>query len=114
MLLLIPLLPFLGFVVNAFAGRRLSKGTSGGVACAAIIASFGVSVAAASGVVSSHQPLEQVAFNWMSSGELSIPFGFRLDNLSALMILVVTGIGSLIHIYSTGYMHDEPDSEYAR
>jgi NADH-quinone oxidoreductase subunit L len=43
-----------------------------------------------------------------------VPFGFRLDNLSAVMILVITGIGSLIHIYSTGYMHDEPDSEYAR
>ncbi|MEX1130024.1 MAG: NADH-quinone oxidoreductase subunit L, partial [Vicinamibacterales bacterium] len=106
--------PFLGFVVNAFFGRRLSKSLSGGIACAAVIASFGVSVAAVWGVVSTHEPLEQVAFTWMSSGELSIPFGFRLDNLSALMILVVTGIGSLIHIYSTGYMHEESDSEYAR
>src|SRR5687768_552415 len=114
MLLLIPLLPFLGFVVNAFFGRRLSKSVSGGVACAAIIASFGVSVAAVWGVVSSHEPLEQVAFTWFSSGELSIPFGVRLDNLSCVMILVVTGIGSLIHIYSTGYMHEESDSEYAR
>jgi NADH-quinone oxidoreductase subunit L len=114
MLLLIPLLPFLGFVVNAFFGRRLSKSMSGGLACAAVIASFGVSVAAVWGVVSSHEPLEQVAFNWMSSGEFSIPFGFRLDNLSALMILVVTGIGSLIHVYSTGYMHEESNSEYAR
>src|SRR5688500_5203552 len=105
MLLLIPLLPFLGFVVNAFFGRRLSKSVSGGVACAAIIASFGVSVAAVWGVVSAHEPLEQVAFTWFSSGELSIPFGVRLDNLSCVMILVVTGIGSLIHIYSTGYMH---------
>ena len=114
MLLLIPLLPFLGFVINAFFGRRLSKSMSGGIACAAVIASFGVSVAAVWGVVSAHEPLEQVAFNWMSSGELSIPFGFRLDNLSALMILVVTGIGSLIHVYSTGYMHEESESEYAR
>jgi NADH-quinone oxidoreductase subunit L len=114
MLLLIPLLPFLGFVVNAFFGRRLSKSLSGGIACAAVIASFGVSVAAVWGVVSAHEPLEQAAFTWMSSGELSIPFGFRLDNLSSLMILVVTGIGSLIHIYSTGYMHEETDSEYAR
>ena len=114
MLLLIPLLPFLGFLVNAFVGRKLSKGVSGGIACAAIIASFGLSVAAVWGMVSAHHPVEQVAFNWMTSGELSIPFGFRLDNLSAVMILVITGIGSLIHIYSTGYMHEEPDSEYAR
>jgi len=114
MLLLIPLIPFLGFLVNAFFGRRLSKTVSGGVACAAVIASFGVSVAAVWSVVSSHHAIEQNAFQWMSSGELSVPFGFRLDHLSSLMILVITGIGSLIHIYSTGYMHDEPDSEYAR
>ena len=43
-----------------------------------------------------------------------MPFALRLDQLSALMILVITGIGSLIHIYSTGYMHEETDSEYAR
>jgi NADH-quinone oxidoreductase subunit L len=114
MLLLIPLLPFLGFVVNACFGRRLPKSMSGGLACASIIASFGLSVAAVSSVVSSHQAIEQTAFAWIASGELSIPFSFRLDNLSAVMILVITGIGSLIHIYSTGYMHEETDSEYAR
>ncbi len=53
-------------------------------------------------------------FTWLSSGTLQVPFALRLDQLSALMILVVTGIGSLIHIYSTGYMHEETDSEYAR
>ena len=114
MLLLIPLLPFFGFVVNAFIGRKLPKPVSGGIACASIIASFGISVAAVWGVVSSHQAIEQTAFSWIASGELSIPFSFRLDNLSSLMILVITGIGSLIHIYSTGYMAEEPDSEYAR
>ncbi len=55
-----------------------------------------------------------MVFNWLSSGTLRIPFALRLDQLSALMILVITGIGSLIHIYSTGYMHEETDSEYAR
>jgi NADH-quinone oxidoreductase subunit L len=114
MLLLIPLLPFLGFVVNAFLGKRLPKSISGGVACGAIIASFGVSLAAVWSVVSSHHALDQTAFSWISSGELSVPFAFRLDNLSSLMILVITGIGSLIHIYSTGYMHDETDGEFAR
>jgi NADH-quinone oxidoreductase subunit L len=114
MLLLIPLLPFLGFVVNAFFGRRLPKSMSGGIACASIIGAFGVSVASAWSVISGHHAIEQTAFHWIASGDLSIPFAFRLDNLSSLMILVVTGIGSLIHIYSTGYMHEEPDSEYAR
>jgi NADH-quinone oxidoreductase subunit L len=53
-------------------------------------------------------------FTWLPSGDLQIPFELYLDPLSSLMILVITGIGSLIHIYSTGYMHDESDSEYAR
>ena len=115
MLLLIPLLPLLGFVVNAFVGRRLSKSVSGGVACLAMIASFAVSVMAVSAVMSSpSHAIEQTVYHWIPSGELQIPFELRLDHLASLMILVVTGIGSLIHIYSTGYMHEESDSEYAR
>jgi NADH-quinone oxidoreductase subunit L len=115
MLLLIPLLPFLGFLVNAFLGRRLPKSVSGLVACLAIIGSFVVSVLSVMSVVSGTTGFaEATAFNWMSSGDLQIPLRFRLDHLSSLMILVVTGIGSLIHIYSTGYMHEESDPEYAR
>jgi NADH-quinone oxidoreductase subunit L len=115
MLLLIPLLPFLGFLVNAFLGRRLPKPVSGGVACLAIIASFAVSAVSVMAVQSSADGfLEATAFSWMASGDLQIPLELRLDHLSSLMILVVTGIGSLIHIYSTGYMHEESDSEYAR
>ena len=115
MLLLIPLLPFLGFVVNASLGRRLPKSIAGGVACLAMIAAFAVS-AAATWPILMHRaaPVEQVVFTWLPSGDLQVPFALRLDQLSTLMILVVTGIGSLIHIYSTGYMHEETDSEYAR
>src|SRR5213075_2300176 len=54
------------------------------------------------------------AFTWITSGDLNVRLTLRLDPLSAVMILVVTGIGSLIHVYSTAYMHDERDSEYAR
>ncbi len=114
MLLLIPLLPLAGFVVNAFLGRRLPKSISGGLAVASMLASFGVSIAAAWSVIGGHAPIEQTAFTWISSGDLTIPLTFRVDSLSALMILVVTGIGSLIHIYSIGYMHEESDGEYAR
>jgi NADH-quinone oxidoreductase subunit L len=115
MLLLIPLLPLVGFLVNAFFGRRLPKSMSGGVACAAMIVSFGVSVMSVMAMMNSADgALQQDVFTWMSSGTLQVPFSLRLDHLSAMMILVVTGIGSLIHIYSTGYMHDEPDGEYAR
>ena len=116
MLLLIPLLPFFGFLVNASFGRRLTKSISGGVACLAIIASFVVSLTAVLGMhpAAGEHAVRQVVFTWLPSGDLQIPFELYLDPLSSLMILVVTGIGSLIHIYSTGYMHDESDSEYAR
>jgi NADH-quinone oxidoreductase subunit L len=115
MLLLIPLLPFVGFLVNALLGRRLPKSVSGGIACLAIIGSFAVSVLSVMNVVASPEGFaEATAFNWMTSGDLDIPLKLRLDHLASLMILVITGIGSLIHIYSTGYMHEESDGEYAR
>jgi NADH-quinone oxidoreductase subunit L len=115
LLLLIPLLPLLGFVINALFGRRLPKTVSGGIACASIIASFGVAVASVLAMFGNpaHR-IEQTVFMWLPSGDLQVPFALYLDPLSALMILVVTGIGSLIHIYSVGYMHEETDSEYAR
>ncbi len=115
MLLLIPLLPFLGFVVNAFLGRRLPKAVSGGLACLAMIVAFAVSATVAWPILGgSTERVEQTVFTWLPSGELQIPFKLAVDPLSALLILVVTGIGSLIHIYSVGYMHEERDSEYAR
>jgi NADH-quinone oxidoreductase subunit L len=117
LLLLIPLLPFLGFVVDASLGRRLTKTVSGAVACGAMIASFLVSFAAVWRLLSlepeSRAIVNQV-FTWITSGDLNVGLTLRLDPLSAVMILVVTGIGSLIHVYSTAYMHDERDSEYAR
>jgi len=117
MLLLIPLLPLLGFLVNAGYGRRLTKGVSGAVACAVIIGSFLISalmVWRLLGLVPEERVIQQQVFNWIASGDLTVGFTFRLDPLSAVMILVVSGIGSLIHIYSTAYMHEETDSEYAR
>jgi NADH-quinone oxidoreductase subunit L len=112
MLLLIPLLPFVGFVVNASLGRRLPKSISGGIACVAMIAAFVVSLASVLGLHGT--AVRQAVFTWLPSGDLQVPFELYLDPLSSLMILVVTGIGSLIHIYSTGYMHEETDGEYAR
>jgi NADH-quinone oxidoreductase subunit L len=117
MLALIPLFPFIGFLVNLTLGRRLSKGLSGAIACAAMIASFAVAVMSVleiAGMPADARVIEQVVYTWIASGDLSLDLSFRLDPLGAVMILVVTGIGSLIHIYSTAYMHDEVDSEFAR
>ena len=115
MLLLIPLLPLAGFLVNAFFGRRLSKPVSGGVACLAMIASFAIAAGLVWGLVAEGTgAIETTMFEWIASGSLRVPFALRLDHLAAVMILVVTGIGALIHIYSTGYMQEETDAEYAR
>ncbi len=115
LLLLIPLLPFAGFLVNAFLGKRLPKSVSGGVACLVMLASFAVSAMSVWTVVGSSEPwIEATYYRWIASGDLQVPLQFRLDHLSSLMILVITGIGSLIHIYSTSYMHEETDSEFAR
>jgi NADH-quinone oxidoreductase subunit L len=114
-LALIPLLPFAGFLVNSLLGRRLPKSVSGGVACAAMIAAFAVSLTAVFAMLDTpERALEQTVYTWIASGDLSIGASFYLDPLASVMILVITGIGSLIHIYSTAYMHEETDSEYAR
>ena len=113
MLLLIPLLPLAGFLVNAALGTRLPKIVSGSIACFVMVASFAISLVAA-WTMPSGGALQQTVFTWIPSGDLQIPFALRVDSLAALMILVVTGVGSLIHIYSLAYMHEETDSEYAR
>jgi NADH-quinone oxidoreductase subunit L len=117
MLALIPLFPFLGFVVNATMGRRLPKSVSGGLASLVMLASFAVSVISVlqlAGLPPDARTIDQTLYTWIASGDLNIALAFRVDPLSAVMILVITGIGSLIHIYSTAYMHDEVDSEFAR
>src|SRR5690349_7655396 len=82
-----------------------------------MLMSFAVSVAAVArlvGLPPEARAIPQTAFTWITSGYFSVGLTLRLDTLSAVMILVVTGIGSLIHVYSTAYMHEETDAEYAR
>jgi NADH-quinone oxidoreductase subunit L len=114
---LIPLFPFIGFVINATLGKRLPKSVSGGLASLAMLAAFAVSAMSVldlGGRPVAERTIDDLVYTWIASGDLKIDLLFRLDQLSAVMILVVTGIGSLIHIYSTAYMHDETDSEFAR
>jgi NADH-quinone oxidoreductase subunit L len=117
MLVLIPLFPFVGFLLNAFLGRRVSKAAAGALACGSMIASFGVSGVAVwrlVGLPLQSRAITQPIFDWITSGDFDVSFALRVDPLSAVMILVVTGVGTLIHVYSTAYMHDETDPEYAR
>jgi NADH-quinone oxidoreductase subunit L len=117
MLLLIPLLPLVGFMLNASFGRRLTKTAAGVIACGAMLVSFAVSVAGVAKLVAREpesRVIAQRVFTWITSGDFSVGLTLRLDPLSSVMILIITGIGLLIHIYSTAYMHEETDAEYAR
>ncbi|OFV92380.1 MAG: hypothetical protein A3H95_04750 [Acidobacteria bacterium RIFCSPLOWO2_02_FULL_64_15] len=124
---LIPLLPGLGALVNGLVGiRAFSRRTSGAVACATMIAALGVSLLAfweLLGLPADARAYDVTLASWIPAiplqtqsgmGSLQVPWGFRLDPLSGLMILVVTGIGTLIHIYSTAYMAAEPRGGVAR
>jgi NADH-quinone oxidoreductase subunit L len=116
-LALIPLFPLLGFLINASLGRRLPKHLSGGVASAVMVASFVVSlmtVLRLAGLPAGERVTEQTVYTWIASGDFVLDLTFRVDPLAAVMILIVSGIGALIHIYSTAYMHEESDAEYAR
>ena len=117
MLALIPLLPFGGFLVNAFLGKRLPKSVSGGLATGLMAISFVIAVMqvlALAGMPPESRQINQTLFTWITAGDFTLDLALRLDALSAVMILVVTGIGSLIHLYSTSYMHEETDADFAR
>lgn len=98
---LIPVLPLAGFLANGLL--KLPKALVGPVGCAGPAAAFALSVAA---VLEGHPAAKY--FDWITVGSWTVSFGLRVDELSAVMILVVTGVGTLIHIYSIGYMHDDP------
>ncbi len=122
MLLLIPLFPLVGYLVNLALGRRLSKAASATIACVAIAAAFVVSVASvwqllahgSADIGAQVRSIEMTAYDWIASGDFDVPLAFRLDPLSAVMVLVVSGVGFLIHVYSAAYMEEETPSEYAR
>jgi NADH-quinone oxidoreductase subunit L len=113
----IPLLPFLGFIVNATMGKRLPKSVSGGLASLVMVLSFLISaylVWQLAQMAPDQRLMTNTIYRWMASGEFTLDVTLLVDPLSSVMLLVITGIGSLIHIYSTAYMHDEVDSEFAR
>ena len=115
---LIPLLPFAGFLINGILGNRLPKALVTTVALLAPLAAFAVVLNAAQGffgigpALSSLPYMEICPQAWINAGALHIDFSFVLDQLSLVMLLVVTGVGFLIHVYSVGYMGD--DEGYAR
>ncbi|MGV3502405.1 MAG: NADH-quinone oxidoreductase subunit L [Adhaeribacter sp.] len=102
---LIPLLPLIGFLINGLANGRLPKAVVSLVGCGSVFASFLISLYLFSNF--NGQPNVVDLFNWINVGNLHIPFSFLIDQLSLIMLLLVTGVGFVIHVYSAGYMsHD--------
>lgn len=113
LLLLIPLLPLAGFLVNGLGGRRFSKTAVHWIACLSTGVSFLLAVLVFIRFTGqSERWLEFHYFSWIRSGSFSADFALLLDPLSMVMVLTVTGVGFLIHIYSIGYMWNE--GGYAR
>ena len=106
---LIPVLPLLGAIINGLLGKKIkNEAVIGGIGTLAIGGSFVVSCIYFFRLLGDSQKIhEQVVASWMTVGNLQVDWGFLLDPLSALMIMVVTGVGTLIHLYSIGYMHGE-------
>jgi NADH-quinone oxidoreductase subunit L len=103
---LIPLLPLAGFIINGLGRNTLSKGVIGFVGSALILASFALSIGAFLQVKASGS-INVTLFDWFSVDYLKVSFSFLVDQLSVIMLLIITGVGFLIHLYSVGYMHDD-------
>lgn len=104
---LIPFFPLLGFLIIGLFIRSLSKGVVSVIACGSVLISFVLSVVLFLQLGEGQTSLTYTAFDWITAGNFSVSFSFLVDPLSALMMLIITGVGFLIHLYSTGYMHDD-------
>ncbi len=107
LVILIPVFPLIAVLANGLFGHRYSTGLAGRIAVGSIGLSFLCAVAVVAGVLSDPAPREVIAYSWIFGGDLHVNFGFLIDPLTAVMLMVVTGVGFLIHVYSVGYMHGE-------
>src|SRR5690606_9650739 len=104
----IVLLPLLGFLVNGLFGKNLPKMVVGSIATLVVFASFCIAVSIFLKFDADSQPVIVRAFEWFRISGIQVNFSFQIDQLSLMMVMIITGIGSLIHLYSIGYMsHDK-------
>jgi NADH-quinone oxidoreductase subunit L len=112
LIFLIPLLPFIGFLINGLGRKFLTKGLVSIVGCGTVLISFIISL-----LIFFNKDYSTTAlhyFDFINAGSLKIPFSFQVDQLSTLFLLIITGVGFLIHVYSTAYMHEERGEHFAR
>ena len=107
---LIPALPLLGFLINGLLGSRLSEKIVGIIGSGVVFLAFLVAILNFISLLDLHpedRVFIQSLYTWMAAGDFSVEVAFRFDPLSAVMTLIVTGVGFLIHVYSIGYMHGD-------
>jgi NADH-quinone oxidoreductase subunit L len=104
---LIPILPLAGFLINGLFGRRFSKGVVNAIAVGSVLFSFAWVLKTLAGLGGLHTAYSEHYYTWIQSGALNVACDMSVDRLTAVMLLVVTGVGLLIHIYSIGYMAHE-------
>lgn len=110
---LIPFFPLIGFLLNGLFRKQLSKSLIAVISCGTVLASFVISVFIFIQVKNGTSGIENY-FNFISAGSIKIPFAFQIDALSCLFLLIVTGVGFIIHVYSTSYMKEESNDHYGR
>jgi NADH-quinone oxidoreductase subunit L len=113
---LVPLLPLIGFLIAGLGRNTLGKSLLGWIPSLAVFGSFVVSVFIFLEVKSNAAAIPTFAhvYDFISMPQLTIPFAFQVDQLSSLFLLVITGIGFLIHVYSISYMHSEDNNGYGK
>ncbi|MFT3903203.1 MAG: NADH-quinone oxidoreductase subunit L [Niabella sp.] len=109
----IPLLPFIGFLVNGIFRKSLSKSAIGVIGSGTVLLSFLLSIWAFVQVKGGNTHVAHY-FDFINIGVLKIPFAFQIDQLSSIFLLIITGVGFLIHVYSTAYMHEEKNEHFGR
>src|SRR5262245_24711182 len=110
---LIPFLPLLGFIINGLARKVLSKSLISVIGCGVVLAAFILSIWVFFEVKSGNTYVANY-FDFLSVRSLNIPFAFQIDQLSTIFLLIITGVGFLIHVYSTSYMHEEATEHFGR
>jgi NADH-quinone oxidoreductase subunit L len=109
---LMPLFPLAGFLVLVFAGRRIGDPVAGWIGTAAVAASFVVACLTLGGMLNlpdTHRMFVDNYFTWFHVSGLTVPVGILVDPLSVTMVMFITGVSALIHLYSIGYMKGDPD-----
>lgn len=112
---LIPVLPLLGFLINGLGRKQVSKTMAGVIGSGTILASFVISLLIFLQLQGGNIPKVPFHyFDFINITALKIGFDFQIDQLSSIFLLIITGVGFLIHVYSTAYMHDEESKDFAK